>query len=122
MVTISRTMGILRRVTGSAVSSAAAIAGSAEFLAPLILTVPWSGFPPHILNLSIHPFLFSPRRLLFVQRPPQHSSGLRQLLLCRFHGEPLLQHNQRQPQIVAALTQCVFNRGQVLTARLLQYS
>jgi hypothetical protein len=40
MVTMSRTTGILWRVTGSAVRSAAAIKGSAEFLAPAIRTVP----------------------------------------------------------------------------------
>src|ERR1700690_1698401 len=56
MVTMSRTKGILRSVTGSQVSNAAAIAGKAEFLAPLILTVPCSDFPPRILNLSIRHF------------------------------------------------------------------
>ena len=40
MVMRSRTLGILWRVTGSFVSSAAAIAGSAEFFAPLMATVP----------------------------------------------------------------------------------
>ncbi len=40
MVMMSRTRGIFFRCTGSAVSSAAAIAGSAEFFAPLMCTVP----------------------------------------------------------------------------------
>jgi hypothetical protein len=56
IVMMSRTFGILCSVTGSAVSSPAAIAGSAEFFAPLMLTVPCSGFPPRILNLSISKF------------------------------------------------------------------
>src|SRR6266850_3568906 len=53
MVIRSRTFGMLCSVTGSAVSSAAAIAGSAEFFAPLIATVPRSAFPPLIKNLSM---------------------------------------------------------------------
>jgi hypothetical protein len=40
MVMMSRTLGMLCSVTGSEVSSAAAMAGRAEFFAPLILTVP----------------------------------------------------------------------------------
>ena len=54
IVTRSRTFGTLRTTTLSAVSSAAAIAGSAEFFAPLIATAPRSAFPPLIRNLSIH--------------------------------------------------------------------
>ena len=53
MVIRSRTFGMLCSVTGSAVSSAAAITGSAEFFAPLIATVPRSVFPPLIKNLSM---------------------------------------------------------------------
>ena len=46
MVMMSRTRGIFCSVTGSLVSSAAAIAGNAAFFAPLICTVPFSFFPP----------------------------------------------------------------------------
>ena len=53
MVIRSRTLGMLCSVTFSAVSNAAAIAGSAEFFAPLIATVPRSAFPPLIRNLSM---------------------------------------------------------------------
>ncbi len=51
-VMMSRTYGMLWSVTVSGVSSAAAMQGSAEFLAPLIETLPWSGRPPEIRNLS----------------------------------------------------------------------
>ena len=44
------------RMTGSSVSSAAAMAGSAAFFAPLIRTVPSSGLPPRMTNLSIGEF------------------------------------------------------------------
>ena len=46
MVRMSRTRGMRCSVTGSSVSSAAASAGSAEFLAPLVGISPWSGMPP----------------------------------------------------------------------------
>src|SRR5579883_3264935 len=54
-VSISRTCGIFSRITGSSVSRAAAMAGRAAFLAPLIRTVPNRGLPPRITNLSIQP-------------------------------------------------------------------
>src|SRR5260370_35045023 len=72
---MSRTMGTLRRVTGSAVSNAAAIAGSAEFFAPLIVTVPCSGLPPRIRNLSIHLFLFT-RPMRGADRPLPQPVGV----------------------------------------------
>ena len=53
VVSMSRTCGTFSRMTGSSVSRAAAIAGSAAFFAPLIRTVPSRGFPPRITNLSI---------------------------------------------------------------------
>ena len=53
MVTMSRTRGILCRCTGSAVSRAAAMAGSAEFFDPLMRTVPRSGLPPSMRSRSI---------------------------------------------------------------------
>src|SRR5579864_755940 len=52
-VWMSRTSGIFSRMTGSSVRMAAAIAGSAAFLAPLMRMLPTSGFPPRITNLSI---------------------------------------------------------------------
>ena len=55
MVIRSRTFGMLCSVTFSAVSNAAAIAGSAAFFAPLIATVPRSAFPPLIKYLLIPP-------------------------------------------------------------------
>ena len=65
MVTMSRTMAMLCSVTGSAVSSAAAITGSAEFFAPLMATVPCSALPPLMTNLSMG--------RLFSQRLPKIS-------------------------------------------------
>src|SRR5271165_293837 len=53
VVSMSRTCGIFSRITGSSVSKAAAMQGSAAFLAPLIRTVPSRGLPPRITNLSI---------------------------------------------------------------------
>src|SRR5262245_30482644 len=53
VVSISRTCGMFSRMTGSSVRMAAAIAGSAAFLAPLTRIVPSSGFPPRMTNLSI---------------------------------------------------------------------
>ena len=53
MVMMSRTRGMFLRCTGSSVSNAAAIAGSAEFFAPPICTVPSSRLPPSIRNRSI---------------------------------------------------------------------
>src|SRR6185503_5733080 len=53
VVSMSRTCGIFSSTTGSSVSNAAAIAGNAAFLAPLMRTVPSNGFPPRITNLSI---------------------------------------------------------------------
>src|SRR5438128_4675027 len=50
---MSRTSGMFSRMTFSSVRRAAAIAGSAAFLAPLMRTVPSSGLPPRITNLSI---------------------------------------------------------------------
>src|SRR5260370_32477296 len=67
MVIRSRTFGMLCSVTCSSVSKAAAIAGSAEFFAPLISTVPRSAFPPLIKNLSIHAFFFPCRGAAPVQ-------------------------------------------------------
>src|ERR1035438_1048950 len=61
---MSRTWGIFSRVTLSSVRIAAAMQGRAEFLAPDMRTVPTSGFPPRITNLSIKtktPGLFSLR-------------------------------------------------------------
>src|SRR5581483_11346332 len=53
VVSMSRTCGIFSRTTGSSVSRAAAMAGSAAFFAPLMRTVPSNGFPPRMTNLSI---------------------------------------------------------------------
>src|SRR5262245_3712106 len=50
---MSRAYGRLCRVIVSGVSRAAAMQGSAEFLAPLTRTRPSRGLPPTILNLSI---------------------------------------------------------------------
>src|SRR6058998_2514121 len=62
MVRMSRTAGIPRRITGSLVSSAAARAGSAEFLDPLTGIAPVSGRPPLMTNLSMFvPSHYRPR-------------------------------------------------------------
>ena len=50
---MSRTRGTFVRTTGSRVRSAAAMAGKAAFLAPLMVTFPSSRLPPLIRNLSI---------------------------------------------------------------------
>src|SRR6266704_2765476 len=52
---MSFTSGTFSSVTSPAVSSEAAIAGNAEFFAPLILTRPLRRGPPVILSLSIFP-------------------------------------------------------------------
>src|SRR5437588_9597630 len=52
-VSMSRTSGIFSRMTVSSVRMAAAIAGRAAFLAPLMRTVPSRGLPPRMTNLSI---------------------------------------------------------------------
>src|SRR5580692_3768472 len=53
MVRMSRTRGTRLRTTLSSVRSAAASAGSAEFLEPLVGMVPCSFGPPSMTNLSI---------------------------------------------------------------------
>src|ERR1035437_7847226 len=50
---MSRTWGTFSRMTGWSVSRAAAMQGSAAFLAPLTRTVPSSGSPPRMTNLSM---------------------------------------------------------------------
>ena len=52
-VLMSRTRGILCRITRWSVSSAAVNAGNAAFLAPLMTTRPSRGRPPVMRNLSI---------------------------------------------------------------------
>src|SRR5262249_45729266 len=52
-VCMSRTSGMFSRVTASSVRMAAAMAGSAAFLAPLTRMVPTRGLPPRMTNLSI---------------------------------------------------------------------
>src|SRR5271155_1148593 len=64
VVSISRTWGIFSRITGSSVSRAAAMHGSAAFFAPPIRMVPNSGLPPRITSLSILETSFL--------RPPRH--------------------------------------------------
>ena len=62
MVRISRTAGMRRRITGSAVNSAAASAGRAEFLEPLAGIEPVRGRPPLMTNLSMLFRFFQCRR------------------------------------------------------------
>src|SRR3984893_2273633 len=100
MVIRSRPFGMLCSVTFSAVSKDAAIAGNAEFLAPLMATVPRSGSPPLIRNLSI--------RCVLSQRLPQISFRTRQPSACLLGVEPEPQHHQRYPHTVSRLTQSVF--------------
>ena len=54
MVVMSASRGTLCRVSVSSVSSAAAISGSAAFLAPPIGILPSSGLPPRMRILSIN--------------------------------------------------------------------
>src|ERR1700722_2211459 len=54
---MSRTWGMFSRMTGWSVRSAAAMQGSAAFFAPLTRTVPSSGSPPRITNLSMTRFI-----------------------------------------------------------------
>ena len=54
MVRMSRTRGMRRSTTSSAVRRAAASTGSAEFFAPLVGMKPTSGVPPWMTNLSIY--------------------------------------------------------------------
>ena len=53
MVATSCKRGTLSRRTGSSVSSAAHISGSAAFLAPEMMTSPFRARPPVIRNLSM---------------------------------------------------------------------
>jgi hypothetical protein len=52
-VLMSRTWGRFSSVISSSVRIAAAMQGSAEFLAPETRTVPTSGLPPRMTNLSM---------------------------------------------------------------------
>src|ERR1035438_7928525 len=58
MVRMSRTRGMRRSVTGSAVSSAAASAGSAAFFDPPAGISPRNLVPPVMANLSMEVFAF----------------------------------------------------------------
>src|SRR5580658_3684672 len=53
VVWMSRTCGMFSKMTGSSVRRAAAMQGRAAFFAPLTRTVPRSGSPPRITNLSM---------------------------------------------------------------------
>src|SRR5579871_4910480 len=114
---MSRTRGMLCSATGSAVSREAAIAGSEEFFAPLIATVPCRAFPPLIRNLSI-----ASRCPRFVQRRSQISLCCHQQFLCLARIHAALQHHWTQAHIVSRLTQCVFRRGHTCSRRFLQNS
>src|SRR5262249_15827043 len=108
MVIRSRTFGMLCSVTFSAVSSDAAMTGKAEFLAPLIATVPSSGLPPLIRNLSVDRLL-SQRLTQISLRASQ--PGARMLGV---QSQP--QHDQRYSHVVSGLTQSEFGRGHVRAA------
>src|SRR5215470_12458857 len=105
IVTKSRTFGMLCSVTGSAVSSAAAITGSAEFFAPLTATVPRSAFPPLIRNLSIS---------CFAQCGAQVAARRQFLLRCS-SVYTQLQHDDRHSHIVSGRTQSVSGRTHILS-------
>src|ERR1035438_9402271 len=116
MVRISRTAGTRRSVTGSAVSSAAASAGSAEFFDLLTGISPSSGVPPLITNLSIqslgNPSLRrgqAPFRILPAHAALRHhdghshaSAGLRQPLARPLLGYPGRLRND-PPRAIAQL-------------------
>src|SRR3989442_1581468 len=120
MVMMSRTRGMLCSVTLSCVSSAAAIAGNAEFFAPLMTTVPWRGFPPRIRNLSMR--VPCPSRNSFAERLPQIAAGADQAAPRLLRADRALQHHERHAHIVSRRTQSVFCRRQFLPAGLRQYS
>src|ERR1051326_8068680 len=118
MVIMSRTLATLCRATRSAVNREAAIAGSAEFFAPLMVTVPRKGLPPLMRNLSMSDFrdgfrnhrrcCASPsaqRRL-----PPDFFSKR----LAAAGARIFFQHDKSDPQIVSGLPQSAFGRGQIL--------
>src|SRR5258705_4892044 len=120
MVMMSRTIGTLCSLTTSAVSREAAIAGNAEFFAPLIATVPRSGCPPVIRNLSMNSE-FAPacyrERLILSQRTPQVTLRFSQQPLRTAGIYILLQHHQCHSQIVSGIPQRVSRRGQLLATR-----
>src|SRR5580692_4951544 len=78
MVRISRTRGMRSSTTVSAVSSAAARAGRAEFLEPFVEIVPLSAAPPSMTNLSIGFGLFPARYRIanVITRCRQHTTRL----------------------------------------------
>src|SRR5207248_1235997 len=95
VVSMSRTSGIFSNTTGSSVSRAAAIAGSAAFLAPETRTVPSSGLPPRITNLSIENGLFYVVAIPIV-RATGNAESMAEPLARRFFGEP-----NRPPHVAA---------------------
>ena len=129
MVMMSRTCGILCRCTASAVSSAAAMAGSAAFFAPLICTAPSSGLPPWILNRSICPL----RAILFcgaensrLAAAPLRAPGARCRLIPAAIAAPaaalapVFSITSASGQIVSRLPQGVFRRRRADSRRFLE--
>src|SRR5690348_8278099 len=103
MVTMSRTMGMLCSASRSRVSSEAAIAGSAAFLAPLTATEPCRGLPPVMRNLSMPGFVEGAPEV--VAGPPEQFPSLG-------GGHAALQNDQRHAHVVSGKPQSVSARGQ----------
>ncbi len=80
------------------------MAGSAEFFAPLMRTVPCSGFPTAYSEL-VHSLSSALFVFLFTQSFAQKSAGCRQLSLRLPRWDSGLKHHQSHPQIVFTLTQ-----------------
>src|SRR5215467_7134703 len=113
MVMMSRTMGMLCRATRSAVSSEAAMAGRAEFFAPLTATEPHSALPPVIRNLSMSRFPERPAEVPV--RPPEQPAGLAR-------GHAALQHHQSHPDVVSGKPQSASALRQAPSAGLRQHA
>jgi len=111
MVTMSRTWGMLWRVTGSRVNRAAAMSGSAEFFAPPISTRPFRGWPPRMQNLSI-----SSQVHLFRESAAEIATGLVKSFASQFRRKTAFEHDERDTKIVFGLTQSVFYSRQILSA------
>src|SRR5690242_2516430 len=111
MVRMSRTRGTRCSVTGSAVSSVAANAGSAEFFEPLVGISPRSAAPPVMTNLSM-----VSSRSLFAERARHASTGRGETPFGFLARHACLAHHDRGSHAIAGRAK-QFARALVRDAR-----